>query len=125
MPENAARPDPPRRFGAAVWQATAPLLLWALHFFVLYVVVAAGCMRGWADARWAGWPAVNLGLGVFSLAALALTVAMGWRSLRGLKEAQRSESLLPALRLGSGVLALVGIVWDSVPLLMIAPCGAA
>lgn len=123
MPETEARPDPPRRFGAAVWQATAPLLLWALHFFVLYVVVAAGCTRGWADARWAGGPAVNLALGVFSAAVLVAAAGMVWRSLRGFRESQRRESLLPALRLGSGVLALVGIVWESVPLLMIAPCG--
>lgn len=115
--------DPPRRLGAAIWGATAPLLLWALHFFVLYVAVASGCTRGWAHARWAGLPAVNFGLGIFSAAALVLAVAIVWRSLRGSREKSAARhSLIPALRLAGGVLALVGIVWNTVPLLMITPC---
>ncbi|WP_119154660.1 hypothetical protein [Caldimonas tepidiphila] len=123
MPASPAQPDPPRRFGAAVWHATAPLLLWALHFFALYVVVAAGCMRGWSDARWAGLPAVSLSLLVFSAAVLALMIAMLARSVRDSRHKPQGDPVIPALRLGGGVLALVGVVWETAPLLMVPPCG--
>lgn len=116
--------DPPRRFGRAVWQATAPLWLWALHFFGLYVGVAAGCTRGWGEARWAGLPLVSLALGAFSAAVLALLAWMTWRAARDRDWLDGLDPTVAALRLGGGALALVGTAWETVPLLLIPPCGS-
>jgi len=96
--------------------ATAPLLVWAAHFTLCYALVAAQCSPA---LLWPGAPTMWI-LALASAAALALCASMLWRARRSLDEQAR---LLDWARSCSAMLALAGIAWTSVPLLLLDGCG--
>lgn len=97
-------------------QGTAPLLVWAAHFTLCYGLVAAQCSPA---LLMPGAPTIWL-LALASVAALAVCGWMLWRSRLALGEQAR---LLDWARTGSATLALAGIAWTSVPLLLLDGCG--
>jgi hypothetical protein len=117
-------------FGAAVRSAAAPLLIWALHFALLYVGIAAGC--------WARADRVAIGGGTllgWLIAAATIPVAIwlgwvAWSSARRLGWLAGS----PARQIGDGagsastgaaagaVIALIAVTWETVPMLVLPLC---
>jgi hypothetical protein len=91
-----------------------PLWLWAAHFFAAYVLVAASCMRGWAQG---GVRAVML---VVTVAVAALLAAVLLRALQRCRGAY--AGWVPALRAGAAALALVGVAWAALPMLVVPVC---
>ncbi len=89
----------------------APLLVWAAHFAFCYLFAALLCTSG-GEADWRWW--VLCGATVVALGVAGFLLHRAWR--RG------PEGLLAQARLGSAVLALVGIAWASVPLLAAGGC---
>lgn len=84
----------------ATLYATAPLLVWTLHFVLCYLVLGGRC-----------------GAAPLVLSALALAACvwmMDWK---------RPQGLLAWARSGSAVLALAGIAWTTMPLLLLGRCG--
>lgn len=101
------------RFFVRLWQGTAPLVLWAAHFFFCYLVAASGCRRG----TWA----VLLGATLLALAAagwLAWRAWQGWRS----DPAPASHGMLRMAQLAGAMLALVAIAWSALPLFVFGRC---
>ncbi len=96
------------RFFHKLWQGTAPLILWATHFFFCYLYAASGCRR----ETWA----VLLGV---TLAALALA---GWLVRQGWQGGKAPRTLLRMAQLGGAVLALVAIAWSAMPLFVFGAC---
>jgi hypothetical protein len=86
--------------------ATVPLLLWAAHWALMYVLAAVHASR-----------AAMLALCVPAVGVAALLV---WRGARPCvaRDSHRSLHQL-ALAIGA-VLALIAIVWTSIPLLLLA-----
>lgn len=101
-------------FFRPLWHGSAPLVIWAVHFFAAYAVVAAGCGT-------ALQPFLRTGLLVAGAVAIA---AIGWLLLR-----QRGRTGLHRLRgaalIGGGVLACLGIAWTTLPLLLVPVCASA
>ena len=95
---------------------TAPLLLWAAHFALCYVFVAAECSPAFATPeaprRWV--------LGVVSVAALAACAWLLWKAPRAWSQ---DAGLLDWARAASPLLALAGIAWTSLPLVLVRGCG--
>ena len=109
-------------FLAGMWVGSQPLLLWALHFAARYVTVAVGC-TAWLQQRPALAPrTISAALIAFTVAAAVLAGWWLWRACRTLSNTQ--VDLMPRLRLVTTVMALVGIVWTSIPLLMLPMCEA-
>lgn len=82
--------------------ATAPLLLWAGHFALMYLLAVLHAGRA--------------GMIVLSLLALGAAGALVWRAARQ----PSGERALHELAMGANaVLALIAIVWTSVPLLIL------
>lgn len=103
------------RFFRQLLQGSAPLMVWALHFFAVYVLAEAGCGRAFEPAlRWALPMASVLALATIALMLLLRRLRVGGRS---------GESVLRTASLGSGVLALIGVLWTSLPMLWLPPCG--
>ena len=100
-----------------VIRASAGLLVWTAHFIFSYLVVAGGCLS--AEYGRSG-PAPGWVLLLGSALALGAVGAMLWRSVRRL--GQRHAALFEWARAGGAVLALIGIVWSSVPMLMLGQC---
>lgn len=96
-------------------RASAPLLVWAAHWSLCYLSVAGICSRGtWSDS-------VQPVLAGISLLALAAVSVMLWRAGRGL--GGRLPATLGEWSLAGGsVLALAGIAWTTLPLLMVDGC---
>ncbi len=99
------------RFFPRLWQGTAPLLLWAAHFFFCYLYSAAAGCSGTTHA-------VLLG------ATVAALLAGAWllKDACVLREGKRRHGLLDMARIGTAVLALAGIAWGTLPLLIFGDC---
>lgn len=108
------------RFFLRTLDATAPLLLWALHFFVAYIFVAMSCDTGWVDLIWRGSPAIRLLLVAWTMAMLALDL---WLLLRAIVRYRNAPPGLQAgARVGCAVLGTIGIAWTAVPMFVLSAC---
>ncbi|WP_338762367.1 hypothetical protein [Massilia sp. METH4] len=96
------------RFWSRSWQGSAPLVLWAAHFFFCYLVAAAGC-RPWT------W-AVLLG------ATVVASVLAGWLAWTACHGNGAQGGLLGVARRWGAVLAFIAIVWGGLPLVVFGAC---
>jgi hypothetical protein len=96
-----------------VMRACGPLLVWAAHFTFCYLYAAARCGHGEGGAlEW--W--VQAGV---SAAALAVVLAM---FARGCRAARGGRTLRSFAALGAGALAMAGVAWSSLALLVAGAC---
>ncbi len=102
----------------AMWQGSRPWLIWALHFFACYVLLALGCDQGWGMAQEHGTAPLRWSL--LLLTALAMMGA-GLCVYSGCKSVHQA-SMLPVIQALSGALAMLAIVWTAVPLWLQALC---
>jgi hypothetical protein len=110
----------PERFLRRSVSAASPLLLWAAHFFYCYVVVTVGCTtRGDAAALLAP-PTLRWAL---LLGSALAAVAASWLVARSCMQVRSGEpGMALRVRLATGVLALIGIVWTTLPVLVLPLC---
>lgn len=113
---------PPLPFRRALGFLCGGLLIWAAVFLFTYVFAAIACARGFSHALWLGSSVVPLLLIAVAVAALgglhalarridALLVNSGRRS----DDTQRLVAEVAAIVCG---LALIAIVWNTLPLLL-------
>lgn len=93
---------------AALWMSSG-VIVWALHFGALYGLTALACARGWQSLV---VPSIALATALAAILALLIVVA-GWR------RRARFESWMTA---GIAALALVAIVWEAIPVLIVPIC---
>jgi hypothetical protein len=104
------------------FDACAPLLLWALHFFSAYAFAAASCLTPLADMVWWGHSAIWIVLVTWTIAVLLCAT---WLMIRAVREWRTTRRrLLSGARFGCAMLGLVGIGWTALPLLMLSTCTA-
>jgi len=108
-----------QRFAPTFFFISAGLLIWAADFLFLYVFAALACARGFDDAIVLGIGAVPLAVGVATTIASAVTGAVLISALRGDEQGPSSSRFLQRLALGLAVLALVAIVWNGLPALLV------
>ena len=106
------------RFFVRALHGSLPLMVWAAHFFVCYLLVAAQCSPA-AITRDA--PSVWL-LAALSAAALGACALLLWRAWRVVRAAGGNPALHELAALGSGILGLIGIGWTTLPLFMLDGC---
>jgi len=97
-------------FAATALGMSAGIIVWALHFGAIYGATALACARGLPHLV---APAVG-GVTVAAVAALAIVLVRGW---------QRRRRFEPWLAAGLAALALVAVVWEALPVLLVPPCG--
>ena len=105
------------RFFRRLLRGTLPLLVWAGHFTFCYLLAAAQCTPA---AMQSDGPD-RLLLGGVTAAALALCAWLAWRE-RGILRDAHGAGLLEWAAALSAVLALVGIAWTGLPLLLVGGC---
>ena len=98
-------------------RGTLPLLVWAAHFTFCYLLAAAQCTPALMRA---GGPDRVL-MGIATALALALCGWLAWRERGILRNPQGAGLLDWAAALGA-MLALVGIAWTGLPLLLVGGC---
>jgi hypothetical protein len=100
-----------------------PLLVWAAHFAFAYLFVSLGCASGLGELRLVGGvSAMTCVLLLVSVAALAWLAWAGALSARALLETPAPRDTLVEVRLGATLLAFVGVLWTTLPILMLPPC---
>lgn len=108
-----------------------PMVVWALHFLLIYVLMGLVCARDWSTRSIAGLPMpawLLLGLAVGALLALALLALRAWRSLRDARirvqdaSAERARFIAGAM-LALCLLAAIAVAWTTLPALLLPACG--
>ena len=108
--------QPPReRFFRRLLQGSAPLWVWALHFFGAYGLVATICCTASAQTQWFGISALRLSLWGLSVSAALVIALFIARSLRLPQGLVRSAGTL------GGALALIGMAWTTLPMMWALP----
>jgi hypothetical protein len=101
----------------------AGLLIWALHFLIVYATTALACARGFADASLFGIGVVQLTVLVATVAGL---VAVGAITLAGFRWARRTDdagaSFVRWLTGSIALLSFLAIAWDGLPALLVPAC---
>jgi hypothetical protein len=125
---SAAAPYTLTRFIGELANTVAGMMVWAVHFAVVYSVHALACARGLQDTTVLGFGIVPFTIAAATVLALAASVAVllfALRDLRNLREhddasdSQRFLSYTSATVAGFSMLA---IVWVAVPAAFIPPC---
>jgi len=111
-------------FASALLRMCAPLLIWAAHFLVIYAFTAVACERNFAVTRMLGINVVSGVIGIATLVAAAATLmtiraALGQRGRGG----DDAAAFVHWLSAAAGGLALVAILWEALPVLLVPMCG--
>ncbi len=111
-------------FGSALLRMSAPLVIWALHFLVIYGLTGIACARGFAATRVLGLDAVPWGIAVATLiaaGAMLFTIGVAVRQLR--RRSHSTDAFVHWMSAAAGGLALVGVLWEAVPVFIVPVCG--
>lgn len=104
-----ATPTIPVFHRTALW-ISAGVIVWVLHFTAIYGLSALACARGWSALV---APVIVAATAIASIALVVIIAA-------GLRRRGEFESWLAAT---IGALALVAVIYEAVPvLLLVAPC---
>jgi amino acid transporter len=118
-----------RRGIPAMIGMVAALLVWAVHFLAIYGAQATACVRAAPDTELFGQPLVPtlvLGLTAVALLAVAAVGLLAWRRLPSGMTAQAGEEqprFLRWLTVGTALFAALAILWETLPVLVLPPCG--
>jgi hypothetical protein len=106
-----------RPFIGNALRTSGGVMLWALHFLLIYGFTALACERGFHERDWLGaGPIAWVVLGATAVTA----AAMIWLMRRLLQAEPRTfVDWLGAALTG---LALVGVLYEAVPVLLVKPC---
>jgi hypothetical protein len=106
----------------AIVAAQGGLLAWAAHFTLVYGAQSVLCARGLHGAELWGWPAAPaLVIGATLLCAPAAAAVM-LRAARRLRR-KNSDAFLDGFALSTSLLALVAILYQATPALLLPACG--
>jgi hypothetical protein len=106
-------------FLLTVLRGVWPLLIWAAHFALAYVVAAVACTHDFTretETRWL--------LLIASAAAIAWLAWLSVDAVRKLQRAPDRDATFTAVRFGVAALALIGVLWTTVPIALLSLCDA-
>jgi hypothetical protein len=105
------------------------MIVWAVHFLVVYGVQATICVRLGADRTPWGQPLVPasvIGLTAVALVVVAVIGFRAWRRLRSGMSGQEGEDQAQFtvwMTVSIALLSALAILWEAVPVLLLPPCG--
>lgn len=94
---------------------TGPIV-WAAHFFILYLAEAFACGAGATAIRWIGAMA--------TIGALAVLAVWGGRRGAHTSDVQPSADVGLSIALPLALLSIVAILWSAMPLFLLPACMA-
>ena len=116
-----------RSFTSQLLFVLSGLIVWSVHFLVVYPFNAIACARGFAGSEILGVDIVPLAILCVTIVALALIAAALFAATRRGSPATTggddSGRFLRGLTLGVGLLSAVAVILETIPALMIPPCG--
>jgi hypothetical protein len=114
-------------FAVTMLRMNGGLLIWGLHFGVVYGVNGIVCARNLGEAQWLGLGIMTWVVGVTTVAALAATVVLIWAALRPAGRfgpyPEPTGPFIDWITATVGAIAVLAIVWDALPVLFVPACG--
>ena len=112
-----------------ILEAVAGMLIWAVHFGLVYGANAVACARGFAGGELLGLPLVPaLVLGATAV-ALAAVGWIGWRARRRLhadlsgEDGEDDPQFTVWLTYAVALVSALAILWEGMPVFVVDPCG--
>ncbi|HEV7267773.1 MAG TPA: hypothetical protein VGN83_23145 [Falsiroseomonas sp.] len=105
------------------------MIVWAVHFLVIYGVQATICVRLGTGRTLFGQPLILasvLGLTALSLVIVAVIGLRAWRRLESGMAGQEGEDQAQFtvwMTFSIALLSGLAILWEAVPVLILHPCG--
>lgn len=96
-------------------------IIWALHFLAVYGFTGVVCARPGVRDTWLGISVFTWGIGVASLLAIAAVIVLHVRDWRAIL-ITRQFDFLRLTASGLGLLSIVAMVWETLPVLMLPLC---
>lgn len=106
-----------RAFSTATLRMFSGVIIWAVHFTAIYGFTALACARGFAALQWLGIGIVPWAIGGATLLAATATLTILVAAVRTARDS--FESWMTA---GVAALALIAILWETLPVLMVPVC---
>ena len=113
-------------FASATLRMLSGLMVWAVHFLVIYVFTALACARRFADLSWLGIGVGPWGIGAATLAAattMLVVIGLAVRDARLNTSWNNMSSFVPWMTAAFSGLALMAILWETLPVLLVPTCG--
>ena len=112
-------------FAAGTSHGVLPLVIWAAHFFLSYASAEIACALDLQRFTLAGIPSPSIWLWVLTVGAIASLIALIVLAVQNEKAraVTTSGSTLATVRVGAAMLALVGVLWSAVPIVLAPLCG--
>lgn len=118
-----------RHFFRRIALMSSGLIIWAVHFTLIYGFNTLACTRAFADVRVMGFALVPVVVVALTIVALAGTGAILLASARYRDAGTRSNgedeaAFLHYVTVSVAALSLVAIAWNGLPALLVSPCGS-
>jgi hypothetical protein len=97
--------------------ALAGPIVWAAHFFILYLVEAFGCTSTGTTNDTVRW--IGAATTIIALAALVL-----WGVARGYRDGARRQDVRFAFARPLALVSAIAILWSAMPLFLLPTCTA-
>jgi hypothetical protein len=98
-------------------------IIWAVHFLSIYGFTGVLCARPpLQEAAWMGISIFAWGIGAATILAIAAVAFLHFRDWRAGLTSRRSD-FLHLTASGLGILSIVAIIWETVPVFIVPPCG--
>ncbi|HEX7113546.1 MAG TPA: hypothetical protein VF193_00290 [Steroidobacter sp.] len=112
------------RFTSTTLLMMGGLLIWGADFLIVYTFAAIACARQFADLELAGLGIVPAFTVAVSAIACVASASIGRAALRRLRAGnpEQPRSFIDFLALAVSVLAIIAIVWNALPALLIEAC---
>jgi hypothetical protein len=112
-----------RRFSTYFGYMILGLIVWTAFFVFIYGFQAVACAKGWADITALDQNIVSVGIGVATLAAVAILVAQISRELLTSRGSNQEQRFARSTTLLFAWLSAVAILWSALPAAILSSCG--
>ena len=106
-------------FTASVSHSVLPLIIWAAHFFLSYASAEVACALHLQRFTLGGVSALNIWLWSLSAVAIAALVVLTVVTARHDRADAKAGNMQATVRIGAAILALVGVLWSAVPIVLL------
>lgn len=104
--------------------AAGGLLIWALHFTLIYAFNTLACTRTFSQKEFGGTPIVPLVVGVATLVSIFVMIGvLFWVSRNRLDDDEDTEHFLKVSTSAVVLLSIIAVFWNAVPAFIVPVCG--
>jgi len=113
------------RFVIITLRMLSGVLIWSIHFGVIYIFTALACARQFQDLSWLGIGIVPWIVAIATVMAVAGILAIlvpAWRNLYHHSPQPATPAFIDWMTIAFGGLALLAIILEALPVMLVPIC---